>query len=231
MQITFDHSEEVAKNIFSFYFKPDRPLQYTAGQYVQLTLEHDDPDNRGRKRWFTLSSSPTRPLLSITTRLSTEGSSSFKRSLGRLQKGDRLSISDPMGDFVLPKLVQTPLVFIAGGIGITPFKSILEWLADTGEERPIKLLYAVKTEDEIAFVEVFEAANQHATIVVANPSAAWGGERGRLNAEMILGLEEPSADTLFYISGPEKMVQALTTDLRANGVKREQLVADEFPGY
>jgi ferredoxin-NADP reductase len=142
-----------------------------------------------------------------------------------------MHMSDPMGDFVLPKLMQTPLIFVAGGIGITPFHSMLSWLADTGEERPIKLLYGVNNEDEIIFQETFDRARQHATIVVSDPSPAWGGERGRLSAELILGLEQPSEDTLVYVSGPEPMVEALEEDLKKAGLKKHQLVLDFFPNY
>lgn len=140
-------------------------------------------------------------------------------------------MADPMGDFVLPKLIQTPLVFIAGGIGITPFHSILEWLYETMEERPIKLLYGVRIEDEIIFLDTFKRVGIEPTIVVSEPSDAWGGERGRLSAELILGLEKPTEDTLVYVSGPEPMVQSLSRDLHKAGLAKHQIVSDEFPNY
>ena len=93
--------------------------------------------------------------MTITTKFNNE-SSSFKKALKQLQPGDEILMSDPMGDFVLPMLIQTPLIFVAGGIGITPFHSILSWLTATKENRPIKLLYAVNTEDEIIFQETFD---------------------------------------------------------------------------
>jgi ferredoxin-NADP reductase len=136
-----------------------------------------------------------------------------------------------MGDFVLPKLIQTPLVFVAGGIGITPFHSILEWLAGTNETRPIKLMYGVRSEDEIVFQDTFRKAGVEPQIVVSDPSPEWGGERGRLSAELILGLEQPSDETLVYLSGPEPMVQALAKELHKAGLKKSQLVSDEFPNY
>src|SRR5690606_30841983 len=117
------------------------------------------------------------------------------------------------GDFVLPKLIQTPLVFVAGGIGVTPFRSILTWLADTSEERSIRLLYAVRNEDEIVFQDTFKRADVHATTIVSEASSAWGGERGQLDAEKIMGLGEPAEDSLVYVSGPEAMVESLEKDL------------------
>jgi ferredoxin-NADP reductase len=231
MKVTFDHSKELTDSITTFYFEPERPLEYTAGQFVELTVSHHNPDNRGQKRWFTVSSSPTEQLVSITTRFADKHGSSFKKALKKMQPGHELLVSDPLGDFVLPKIIQTPLIFVAGGIGITPIHSMLSWLADTAESRPIRLLHGVTKESDIIFQDTFDRAKQHATIVVSDPSAAWGGERGQLTAELILGLEQPTKDTLIYLSGPEPMLEALTNDLKKAGVNPNQLVTDYFPGY
>lgn len=232
MKVVFAHSSAEADNIRTFYFKPEQPVRYTAGQYIELHIPHKKPDERGTQRWFTLSSSPNAEFLTITTKYAGDDkSSSFKKALFRLEPGTELDMADPMGDFVLPKLIQTPLIFVAGGIGITPFHSILSWLAETKEERPIKLLYGVRNEDEIIFQETFDKASVQPTIVVGEASAAWGGERGRITAELILGLEKPSDDTLVYVSGPEPMVQSLAKDLRKAGIDRSKIVSDEFPNY
>lgn len=206
-------------------------MQYTAGQFTELTLTHDNPDDRGIKRWFTISSSPTDEHMSITTKFAGDKSSSFKQALFALEPGTEVELADAMGDFVLPKLVQTPLIFVAGGIGLTPFHSMFEWLIATGEQRDIRFLYAVNSEDDIIFQDTFDKAGIHATIIVGNPSEAWGGLRGRLDAETILGLEKPSDDALVYLSGPEPMIEALEADLQKHGVDKRQLVGDFFPGY
>lgn len=206
-------------------------MQYTAGQFIELTLKHPRPDSHGIKHWFTLSSSPTDKFISITTKLAVKDGSSFKKALRHLQYGHELTMSAPMGDFVLPKLIQTPLTFVAGGMGITPYHSILSWLAETGEKRPIKLIYAVRSEDEIIFQDTFVKAGIQPTIIVSEPSAAWGGERGRLSAELILGLGKPTDDSLIYVSGPEPMVEILQKDLKKAGIRQHQLVLDSFPGY
>lgn len=231
MKAVLDHTQDEANNIRSFFFKPEQPVQFTAGQFAEWTLKHPDTDKRGVKRWFTISSSPNNELVSITTKFAGDTGSSFKRTLFDLKPGDEILISDPMGDFVLPKLVQTPLVFVAGGIGITPFHSILQWLAETGEERPIKLIYGVRSEDEIIFQETFDKSGIQPTIVVSDPSDAWGGERGRIDAEMIMGLAKPSEDTLVYVSGPEPMVEALEAALPKAGLDKGQFVGDFFPNY
>jgi len=231
MKAVFDHAEERASNIISFFFKPEQPLQYTAGQYTRLTIDHPDPDDRGIRRWFTISASPTEPLPFITTKFAAEKGSSFKEALRKLEPGTEVDMASPIGDFVLPKLAQTPLIFVAGGIGITPFRSMFRWLADTGESRDIKFIYGVRSEDEIVFQQDMDDAGVHATIVVGEPSPAWGGERGKLTAEMITGLGEPTDDTLIYLSGPEPMIEALVEDLKKQGIKDDQLVTDFFPGY
>lgn len=231
MKAIFKKRDQLTETIATFWFEPEKPLRYTAGQFTELTLKHSHPDDRGVKRWFTISSSPTDKLVSITTKFAGEASSSFKKALFNLEPDAQVDLAEAMGDFVLPKLTQTPLIFVAGGIGLTPFHSMFEWLATTGETRNITFLYAVNSEDDIIFQDTFDKAGIHATIVVSNPSAAWGGQRGKLSAQMILGLTKPSEDTLIYLSGPEPMLEALQTDLIAEGVGKRQLVTDFFPGY
>ncbi len=230
MRVTFDHADQEAANIRTFWFKPDQPMSYTAGQYIELTLKHEKPDDRGQKRWFTLSSPPELPLVSITTKLSDNGSS-FKHNLARMKPGHILDMSDAMGDFVLPKFINQPLVFVAGGIGLTPFHSMLEWLKAHHEQRNIQFIYAVNNEDDIIFQATWQAAEFHSTVIVSQPSETWGGERGELTPEIILGLTKPSPDSLIYISGPEPLIEKLENKLIDNGLKHHQLVTDFFPGY
>lgn len=231
MIVVFDHKADEAANISTFFFKPEKPIRYTAGQFIELTLNHEHEDDRGHKRWFTLSSSPTDELISITTKFASDKGSSYKAALQNLKPGTELKISEPLGDFVLPKLVQTPLLFIAGGIGITPFHSIFSWLAATGESRPINFIYGVRNEDEIVFQNTVTKAGVNPTIVVSEPSEFWGGERGHISAELVLGLEEITSDSLIYISGPDPMMNSLIKDLKAAGIPKQQIVMDGFPGY
>lgn len=233
MDVSFDHAADEAPGIRTFYFRPSQPFHYIAGQFVELTLNHDKPDNRGSKRWFTLSSAPAESLLSITTRRSAKKGSSFKAALWALQPNSRLHMSQPMGDFVLPKDPSRPLIFIAGGIGVTPFNSIFKQLAADRQRRSIRFFYGVRSENEIIFQTSFARANIHATIIVKRPSDAWGGEQGQLDAAKIIGLEQqpPVADCLIYISGPEAMVEALATGLVRQGLKSNQIITDGFTGY
>lgn len=231
MKAVYVSHEKLTDTIASYSFEPSRPFAYTAGQYINLTLighqEHGDPV----ERWFTLSSSPHENLVTITTRIGEASHSAYKRALANLQPGDVVDISEPLGAFVLPRLAQTPLIFIAGGIGITPFHSMATWLIHAKESRPIRLIHSVRAEDDIIYQDVFEKAGIHNTVVVKEASGAWGGERGDLTAEMILGIEEPSDDTLIYISGPEPFVQRLQKELETLGVSSQRIVTDEFQGY
>ena len=222
------HSE--AANIITFYFKPEKPIYYTAGQFTEWTLKHKNADDRGENRWFTISSSPKDELISITTKFA-DKPSSYKKALRNMKSGEEIQISDAMGDFVLPKIIQTPLIFVAGGIGITPFHSILSWLAETKETRPIKLIYAVNNEDEIIFQETFDKVGIQPTIVVKEASSAWGGERGLLSADLIMGLASPPQNSLVYVSGPEPVVELLQKGLKKLGLNQNQFVGDFFPNY
>ena len=97
MRIILDHTQAVNDHVTSFWFKPEQPMHFIAGQFIELTLPHDQPDDRGTRRWFTISSSPTDPLISITAKLGPEHSSSFKRALRQLQPGAELTAIDAMG--------------------------------------------------------------------------------------------------------------------------------------
>lgn len=209
----------------------ERPLRFDAGQFIELRLTHTHPDERGERRWFTLSSAPGDKLLSITTKIAAKNGSSYKQALQALQPGDTATMSEAMGDFVLPRATEVPLIFVAAGIGITPYLSMLRSIAATGDHRNIRMIHGVPNEDEIIFQDVYLAAAQPVTTVVSNPSDSWGGERGRLSADIILGLEKPSEDCMLYLSGPEAMVEQLSAELLAAGVHKRQLVTDFFHGY
>ncbi|HEY5805883.1 MAG TPA: FAD-dependent oxidoreductase [Candidatus Saccharimonadales bacterium] len=231
MNVIFERSEPTAHNIKTFWFKPERPVRYTAGQFTEIYLPYDNPDDRGIKRWFTLSSSPTDQMVSITTKFASHQSSTFKQHLFELAPGTPLKLADPMGDFVLPKDPTIPLVFVAGGMGITPMHSMIKWLNDTGERRDIHLIYAVTEEDELAFVPLFKEYGLNFTPVVKTPQPGYAGETGSLNADRILQLAPDDGKSLLYLSGPEPMVETFFKELVEKGVSKDRLVTDYFPGY
>jgi len=231
MNVTFDHSEDTAAHIKTFWFKPEKPVRQIAGQFTEIYLPHEHPDDRGIRRWFTMSNSPTDDMVSITTKFAPEHGSTFKETLRSLKPGTPLKLADPMGDFVLPKDKTIPLIFIAGGIGVTPMHSMIKYLYDTREQRNIHLIYAVNDIHELAFGQLFKDYGLRLTTVVKEPSPDYTGETGSLNADRIIELAGDDGRAIFYLSGPEPMVEAFTKDLKAKGINKHRLVTDYFPGY
>lgn len=221
MNATLHHTVDEAANIRTYFFTPDRPLRYIAGQFIEMTLPHDHADDRGVKRWFTLSSAPGHELVSITTKHAPK-SSSIKQALWELKPGDSLSISDPMGDFVLPKDESTPLVFVAGGIGITPYHAMVQWLHDTQQERNIHFIYSVSSPEEIIFEQLFNTNWIKTTQLIAQP---------KLTADQIAALTDGLKNKQVFLSGPEPMIEALVEQFKKLGLGQDQLITDYFPGY
>lgn len=230
MQVRLVSKEQVARGIFSFSFESEKLLDYTAGQFIELTLPHSDPDERGIKHWFTLSSAPTESLLSITTKLATKPST-FKKALFSLKPGDEITMSQAMGDFVLPKDRTIPLILVAGGIGVTPVRSILKWLKDTGEQRHIKVIYAARTEEELAFRELIEAGTNNVDYYISRPSKMWAETAKNIQTDDVAKAISASENPLTYLSGPEELVEVLFAELKQKGVNTSRLVTDYFPGY
>lgn len=231
MKVILDHIKDENANVRSFFFKPEKKMDYVAGQFTEFQLPHDYPDDRGIKRWFTLSSSPTDEFLSITTKFAGETASSFKKTLWHLPMGTELDFAEAMGDFVLPKDTSIPLVFVAGGLGITPFHSITSYLLATGEKRTIEVILAFNTIEDVLFEDLFTSYGVTPTIVLSDPPPGWPGETGHLSGERILSLIDDAQDKRLYVSGPEPMVETLEKDLLATGLDKNNLVLDFFPGY
>lgn len=226
MQVTLDHLEDTAENIITFWFKPRHRVSYNAGQFTEIKLPHDSTDERGDKRWFTLSSSPTEELLSITTKFSKPGST-FKRTFLSLKPGTELNLAEPMGDFVLPKDPSIPLVLIAGGMGITPIRSMVKFLSDTHEKRTITLLYAAQSSRELAFLPLLESYCRNILIRTREDD----GNGAALTANKILAITKPSYNALIYLSGPEPMIEKLVEQFTKTTLSEDRLVTDYFPGY
>lgn len=227
MKVKFDHSEHVTDSINTFWFRPEHKVDYTAGQFIELYLEHPNHDDRGIKRWFTLSSSPSEELISITTRLSSETVSTFKQALWKLNPGDVVKMVEPMGDFVLPIDPSVPLLFTIGGIGITPVRSMVKWLKDNNQRREITLLYAAGKESELAFIDLFKQYGLRLETLV-------GASHEKTTAEFVehhVRFHEQKPHGLMYISGPEMLVESIVEHLKQHNITQEQLITDYFPNY
>lgn len=229
-QAIFEFRETIADNITTFWFRPEKSLDYTAGQFIEMTLPHPNPDNRGINRWFTLSSSPTDELLAITTKHAASPST-FKSALYSLKTGDSVTMSSAMGDFVLPMQKTTPLIFVAGGIGITPVHSMLKWLVDTKQSRQVSILYAALSETDLAF-NMFLRDNQFdVNYFITESDTQHATPNHIIRTDDIQSAIAKNTDPLVYLSGPEEMVEVLVEELKDNGVKNSRLVTDYFPGY
>jgi len=227
---------KVAPEIVDFVFKSSQPLAFTPGQYMEFTLEHLRPDSRGNRRYFTLASSPTEQTVHLGVRFY-ENSSSFKRAMYWMDGKTKVIGAQIAGDFTLPSNAEQKLVFLAGGIGITPFRSMLKYLLDTQQRRDIVLFYANKTAKEIVYQDVLNAASTKLGVKVfctlTDTTAVprnWTGFVGRINEQMIMQTIPDYAERTYYLSGPPEMVRAYEQVLKTLHIKSSQIKKDFFPG-
>lgn len=220
MHVRFERREELAAGIWQYFFVPERPVDFVAGQYADFSLPEPLADPRGRVRTFSFTSLPGTPEVSFVVKF-VSPLSPYKQALRALQPGDSLRLGDAMGDLVLPKSALVPLAFVAGGIGIASFASMLQLLLRAREERQIFLFYALRSRAEQIFGELLGAyplALKHITIAPH-----------RLTADEIVDAIPP--DALTYLSGSQRFVEGLRTNLLALGVPHEQMAFDYFDGY
>lgn len=227
---------KISSDIVDFVFKPSQRLAYEPGQYMEFTLGHAKPDSRGNRRYFTLASSPTEENVRLGVRFYENGSS-FKKALYAIDGRTNMLAGHIAGDFTLPRDPKQKLVFIAGGIGITPYRSMLKYLLDTGQRRDIALFYVNRTSDEIAYKDILSEAQTKLGIKVfytlTNTKAIprnWPGLSGRINEQMILKAVPDYDERMFYLSGPPGMVRAYEQVLKNMRVGHDQIKKDFFPG-
>jgi len=228
--------EEVGTGMYDFIFKKPR-LAFRPGQYLEWTLGHGNVDSRGNRRYFTIASSPTEPDLRLGVKFY-EKPSSFKKKMLEMTLGEELMAGQLAGDFVLPRDKKKKLVFIAGGIGITPFRSMVKYLSDHGEKRDVALFYSNRTTAEIAYRDIFDEASK--TIGLKTIYAVTGagetppeknGRKGHIDGALIRREVPDYRDRIFYISGTHAMVSAMETTLHNMGIPRRQIKTDFFPGF
>lgn len=224
-------------DVIDFIFAPTTGrVDFSPGQYLEWTLPHDDVDSRGNRRYFTLASSPTEDSLHLGVKFYPQGSS-FKRALLAMTVKTPIVAGNLAGDFTLPTDTKTKLVFIAGGIGITPFRSMIKYCVDKHEERPIILLYANKVVSEFAYTDVFVQAEKIGirtvyTLTDTNEvPKGWEGKVGRITPEIIKEEVPDYMERIFYLSGPHAMVSGYEQTLREMGVPPLHIKTDFFPGY
>jgi ferredoxin-NADP reductase len=212
-----------------------KDVRYEAGQYFFVTIRVDGGE---AVHTFTISSSPTETMekgyLEFTKRIT---SSVYSRALDTMKPGERIKVKGAAGELTLPDTEQR-LCFLSGGIGITPFRSMLRYVADRQLDYDIVLLYGNRTWDDIAFRdELSEIVGSSRAIrleyVLSGPHfpSWWKGKTGRITADIIEELVPDYRERMFYASGPLPMVKALEDQLAAIGVPGSHVKHDYFPGY
>lgn len=228
---------QISPDTFDFLFSPNTQLSFAPGQYMEWTLQHPHTDRRGNRRYFTIASSPTEKDLRLGVKFY-QNSSSFKKNMLDMSASSTIVGSQLAGDFTLPTDKKQKLAFIAGGIGITPFRSMLKYLIDKNESRDIVMIYSNKYAQDVVYVDVFEQARRQLGIRTLytltdkrNVPQDWGGYVGRVDAAMIKQEMPDFMERTFYISGPHIMVDAFDKTLREMGVPSKNIVIDFFPGF
>jgi ferredoxin-NADP reductase len=225
MKLTLKEIRPESSDVTSFLFEPEAGLTWQAGQYLHYTLPHPDADERGVRRYFTVSSAPQERHVRLTTRRAAERGSTFKRALFALEPGATVDAEAPAGSFTIEE-PEGRYLLVAGGIGITPFRAILVDLAR--RDRPLagRLLYANRN-DEIVFRDeldrLAEADADFSIRYLVSPERL--GERTIADE---IAAHEP---TSFWVSGPKPMVDAVQELLLAQGAPEGSIKRDAFPGY
>jgi ferredoxin-NADP reductase len=224
MKLTLLEKRNEFSDVVTFIFQPAEKVTWKAGQYYHYVLHHLPTDDRGSDRWFTIASAPFEEHIQITTRFSEKGSS-FKKKLHDLAIGKKIEVTDVVGKFFVDDSSKE-YVFIAGGIGITPFRSILKQLEHDSQPINVTLLYSNR-DQHIVFKDELE------TIAKNNPTLKihYIFSPEHIDEKKIRKLVPDFENKQFYISGPEPMVDTLIEMLKTMGIIEENIMGDWFPGY
>ncbi|MDM7989737.1 FAD-dependent oxidoreductase [Arthrobacter sp. zg-Y877] len=211
-------------------FEPSRPVRFRAGQYLELAVPHFEPDSRGSRRIFSITTAPSEPgTVAVGLRVAEPGSS-FKTALLRLRPGAEIGATTVAGDFLLPRDARTPMLMIASGIGITPFISQLREVR--GEERDIVLVYAASSADELAYAAELQELDVRVLVCMPSdpgiPGWTWLGP-GLPDSDVLREKVPDVGDRAVYVSGSPQAVAAARKAVRGAGGRR--IRTDPFLGY
>ena len=221
-----------------------QPLDYAAGQFAFFDIGGVCGDPKGPIRHFTISSSPTENFIMLTTRVR---ESPYKKRLSTLEEGAKVNVRGPEGQFVLHQDYSKPAVFLSGGIGVTPFRSMVKYAMDKQLPLQIIMFDSNKSRGDILFKNEFDGwanANKNLKIVYTisedqqeqslSAATAWEGEYGRIDKAMILRHMDYGAinNSIFYVCGPPGMLKAMQSLLQKDmGIPKERVKVEEFTGY
>ncbi len=226
----------ISPDTYEFVFTAPRKFSFKPGQYMEWTLGQEIADSRGNRRIFTLASAPTEHNLRLGIKFY-KNSSTFKQTMLSMRKDSEIVASQLAGEFVLPYSSWQKCIFIAGGIGITPFRSMIKYLLDTRQRRPITLFYTNRTTNDIVYREIFDRAQQELGIRTIyaitdkhNAPQNWTGWVGRLTPELIRSTVPDFRNCMFYLSGPRGMVDSFKDTLHRLNIHSSHIKTDYFAG-
>jgi ferredoxin-NADP reductase len=229
--------KEVAERTIAFRFEKPSGWTFKAGQFIDMTLlDPSETDSEGNKRGFSIASGPHEETLMVTTRMR---DTAFKRMLKIMPIGAAVKIEGPFGDLTLPNNASRAVVFLAGGIGITPFRSMLVRAAKEKLPHRIFLFYSNRRPEDAPFLEelqLLERENPNYKLIASMTESEksqrpWNGETGLINQEMLARHLKDAGSPIYYIAGPPAMVKGLHEMLNKAGVDDDDIRAEEFAGY
>ncbi len=236
--------EEVAERTMAFRFEKPAGWTFKAGQFVDISLiDPPQTDSEGNTRGFSISSAPHEEFLMVTTRMR---DTAFKRVLRTLPLGTQVKVEGPFGNLALHNNVARAAVFLAGGIGISPLRSIVVWAASEKLKHRIFLFYSNRRPEDAAFLDELRSLERKNPNYQCIPTMtemekskrSWKGEVGLIDFRMIHKYLKPIAssgrdgsDPIYYIVGPPAMVGGLKTMLTNSGVDSDDIRLEEFTGY
>jgi len=237
LYVTLKNKKEVAEGTMAFYFEKPTGFEYKAGQHMTVTLlDPSETDEKGNSRLFSLASAPFEKRLMIATRMR---NTAFKRVLQTLPLGAKVEVYGPSGSFLVPEDPHQPVVFLAGGIGITPFLSILKHADHEKVSRKFFLFYSNRRPEDAAFFEELSKLEQenanftfvHTMTEPEKSSVPWQGETGYIDNAMIDKYADDLENPIYYMAGPPIMVTAMKEMLLQRGVDKEHIKHENFYGY
>ncbi|ATG44285.1 putative oxidoreductase [Phaeobacter piscinae] len=234
-QVTLTSSETIATGTMAFHMTKPAGFQHQAGQWIRLTIANAAEDGKARSRILSIVSAPDEPQITVATRIS---DSAFKRSLSTLPLGAELTVAGPSGTFTLHEDTSRPAVFIAGGIGITPFMSMLRDVTATNCDHKITLFYSNRAPAASAFLSELENLQKTtsnvqliATMTDLDADDSWSGETRQIDQDMLRRHLSDLNAPIYYCVGPAGMVTATQKILTAAGVAEQDIRVESFTGY
>jgi ferredoxin-NADP reductase len=228
---------EVAERTMAFWFEKPPGFSFKAGQFVDVTLVNPpESDGEGDTRAFSLASAPHEDRLMVATRLR---DTAFKRVLKAMDPGAAVHLEGPFGNLTLPTDSTRPTVLIAGGIGITPFRSMLLHRAHEGFPAPVCLVYSNRRPEDAPFLDELQDLQKSSpnytfigTMTAMEKSGrTWHGHAGKLDRDFLLKIVSGLKAPLCYVAGPPGMVHGIQTMLREAAIPPKDIHTEDFAGY